>query len=428
MPGYRITKAFILRINTPKSTQYSERCADSCKKYNVPYEFFEGPYKLSMAEMEQKTGWKFTPNVKPETIGEFGCTVGHFEIWKQIAKMDPQQAIAIFEHDAVVKQYLGKIQVQPGIITKLGYRIRNEDDYNLEFTPSKHMPIEECQLAFQGTHAYAITPETAQLLLDNLSNYQFIPQPIDGIISINNHFMLPRTIITPPPVVAVVGDVESFTQSDGKSAQQNYRPEPEFCQRWADRHLTYQFTVDWLTPNIKLWEKVFNDCKLDPKGQRNILEIGSYEGMSACWMSDNIMDHPQSRLTCIDPCDGTVKSPNSRPPHIETLNYAFRNNTIRSKNAKKIKLIVGHSGKVLPKLKDQRFDLIYVDGSFETDCVLEDARLAYPLLSNRGIIIFNSYGHESVKKAVDYFLQWNPNLITIATGWQIAFQRISEFD
>lgn len=44
--------------------------------------------------------------------------------------------------------------------------------------------------------------------------------------------------------------------------------------------------------------------KFDPGAKRMIVEIGVFEGASTCWWSDNLLDHPESRLYSISRIGG----------------------------------------------------------------------------------------------------------------------------
>lgn len=60
----------------------------------------------------------------------------------------------------------------------------------------------------------------------------------------------------------------------------------------------YKFTTDWFIENLPTWEQYLIHLANQP--EINVLEIGSWEGMSACWLLDNILTHESSRITCID--------------------------------------------------------------------------------------------------------------------------------
>jgi GR25 family glycosyltransferase involved in LPS biosynthesis len=161
------------------------------------------------------------------------CSTGHIHIWQLILKSGFTGAVAVFEHDAVVKRDFRSIDVKDNELVFLGYRMDSADDY--ECTPDefeKHT-IKE----FSGTHAYAITPSTAEYLLDKVSQQRdkfnklcencecdskYLPVcSVDWWLG-HNMFGLDRLVIVDPcPVVAVVGGRKSFTQYHEQVAKFN---------------------------------------------------------------------------------------------------------------------------------------------------------------------------------------------------------------
>lgn len=61
------------------------------------------------------------------------------------------------------------------------------------------------------------------------------------------------------------------------------------------------FTSDFFKGNIPNWERWLAPFKGQPV---TALEIGSYEGRSACWLLENILTHPDARLLCVDTFTG----------------------------------------------------------------------------------------------------------------------------
>ena len=58
----------------------------------------------------------------------------------------------------------------------------------------------------------------------------------------------------------------------------------------------------------------------------------------------------------------------------------------------RVETMIGKSSEKLKELKcGECFDFIYVDGSHQAKDVLEDAILAFPLLKENGIMIFDDY-------------------------------------
>lgn len=135
---------------------------------------------------------------------------------------------------------------------------------------------------------------------------------------------------------------------------------------------SYVFTRDWFSHNIPvLTEKLqrFVNAKV------NALEIGSFEGMSTCWLLDYILKHPAAKLTCIDPY----------------FQENFDLNIAKTGAPEKIIKLVGHSQQLLATLEPESYDFIYIDGCHWAEQVRQDAILAWPLLKPGGLIVFDDY-------------------------------------
>jgi len=182
------------------------------------------------------------------------------------------------------------------------------------------------------------------------------------------------------------------------------------------------FTKQWHTYHIPLWKKHLN--QFAHKTDLNYLEIGSYEGKSAIWLLENILTHPTSRLTCID-------------PWIDVINFSGENIFTRfSKNIQKyvdkINIVRNYSSNVLRKYDTVPiFDLIYVDGCHTALCALEDMVLSFPLLKPGGLMIIDDYKwnthfpqHERPQLAVDTFIKiFTENINVLYKGWQVIIEK-----
>ena len=149
-------------------------------------------------------------------------------------------------------------------------------------------------------------------------------------------------------------------------------------------HPRYRFTFDWVSPHAQAWE---NDLA-HLKGKANLvaLEIGCFEGQSACWFLDNILTDPTSRLTCVDPF--------AIPMDSVLLRYFegyFDHNIAASGASDRVTKLTGHSQVVLRTLQSSSFDFVYVDGSHRVGDVLQDAVLAWTLLRPGGTAMFDDY-------------------------------------
>jgi predicted O-methyltransferase YrrM len=140
----------------------------------------------------------------------------------------------------------------------------------------------------------------------------------------------------------------------------------------------YVFSSDWFTENIPIWTRLLADYQGKP-GIR-YLEVGVFEGRSMVWMVENILTHPTAEIVGIDPFDETGE-----------LKARFDRNLAASGFRGKAHIIVGLSQSELGKLPANHFDIIYIDGSHTADDVLTDAVLAWPLVKEGGVIIFDDY-------------------------------------
>ncbi|CAN5883601.1 hypothetical protein BH23PLA1_BH23PLA1_32160 [soil metagenome] len=141
-------------------------------------------------------------------------------------------------------------------------------------------------------------------------------------------------------------------------------------------HHDYEFTQDWFTFKIPVWETVLAPYKGKPGV--NYLEVGLYEGRSALWMLENILTDPTRRLTGIDLFEGELKE-------------RFLENLRRSGAPNRATVIIEPSQVALRGLPLETYDIIYIDGSHATADVMEDAVLSYRLLKQGGILIFDDY-------------------------------------
>ena len=56
------------------------------------------------------------------------------------------------------------------------------------------------------------------------------------------------------------------------------------------------YTYDWFSQHVPYWNRLLEPLKGQP--DLRFLEIGSFEGRSACWLLRNILTHETSMLTC----------------------------------------------------------------------------------------------------------------------------------
>lgn len=118
----------------------------------------------------------------------------------------------------------------------------------------------------------------------------------------------------------------------------------------------------------------------------NFLEIGSYEGQSAIWFLRNLLTHPDSRLLCVDTWHAGEDMPYVEGDRLLTT---FLDNINPWKDH--CGIMRGKSEDVLPKLPLKHFDFVYIDASHTAKGVLLDSVLAWRLVKDGGIVIWDDY-------------------------------------
>lgn len=197
----------------------------------------------------------------------------------------------------------------------------------------------------------------------------------------------------------------------------------------------YTFSQDWFGHNIPRLRSHLGPWRDRPHLRG--LEIGSWEGRSACWFLDEILTHPTAHLTCIDTFGGGSEHQTLNAPELHHIEARFDHNIQRSGAAHKVQKWVGTSPAVLVQLQTNStltsYDFIYIDGSHLAADVLQDAVLAWPLLRVGGLMIFDDYGlnlyaDEQLNPAVgiEAFLQgFGAELVVRDRTWQVVLEKRS---
>ena len=184
------------------------------------------------------------------------------------------------------------------------------------------------------------------------------------------------------------------------------------------KQIGYYYTTDWFSHNIPNWQKYLNRFVNIP--EVNVLEIGSWEGRSTCWLLDNILTHESAKITCVDTWQGGVEHQNMNGNVLLLCQSRFDVNVFLTGHSQKVTKKVGFSSDVMRMLPVNSYDFIYVDGSHDAEDVLVDAILAWGLLKVGGLVIFDDYGlGGGVKDSVDVFLRFFANKLNLV---HISFQ------
>ncbi len=175
----------------------------------------------------------------------------------------------------------------------------------------------------------------------------------------------------------------------------------------------YQFTQDWFTHNIPIWQKHLQQFAGMPEFQ--VVEIGSFQGMSACWLLDNILTHPTAKITCIDPY----------------FQEQFKGNIAKTGVADKVIALEGYSQDLLGTLASEFYDISYVDGCHKPTSALQDAILSWRLVKVGGLMIFDDYEftfpdspEDDTKIGIDMFLEmFGSQLEVVNKGYQLIVRK-----
>ena len=197
----------------------------------------------------------------------------------------------------------------------------------------------------------------------------------------------------------------------------------------------YRFTHDYFSANVPNWRGWFEThIRATPL---RALEIGSWQGGSACWLLDQVIGPRGGRLTCIDPFGGSSEHADFLPRVLgevgATLEGLFDENVRRTGRAAQARKLAGYSQDVLPGLSGERFDFIYVDGAHEAKFVIQDALLCWRLLPPGGHMLFDDVPftfadrpEQDTARAIEFFLSvFADEIEVLERGRQLLLRRLA---
>lgn len=391
---------YILYMDDDRSRLYMADCFRSCLQFpNINATPVPGYSGLTYSQLcEAADLIAFEPHIKnsDESLGStFCCSAGHYAIWQMI--VDSGEPGVVLEHDVIVKGDYSDLDVEDDEILFLGPRTYQENDYRYDGTPPTKIDIDR----FEGTHAYAITPATAQKLIDIVRNAIQIVS-VDHALAMHNVARLNLKTLDKPLAVAVVGNRVSFTEATATPVVYNAINTQGFLDGLRpgakvppERKLL--FTNDWFGRNAaELDDIIFKKCKHTNDQQLNILMIGGYEGRSANWFSDHILDHPLSRLLVMGSFESTAEQGVGMHTAGNTKDL-FEHNTRLSRNGYKIVVIdiSGDSLVAATHLSAAEFDIVYIDDDHTISSTIQHFITAASKLTKDGVIIIDDYEWET---------------------------------
>lgn len=192
----------------------------------------------------------------------------------------------------------------------------------------------------------------------------------------------------------------------------------------------FQFTTNWFDTGPRaIWEQLLPQAK-----PTRILEIGSYEGASACYLIQTCSRYGPLELHAIDNWEGGIEHQPGGffATDMSAVESRFHHNTkVAIEGAPNPVKLVIHKGRSDLKLvellagdKRNYFEFVYIDGSHQAPDVLCDAVLAFRLLRVGGIMAFDDYvWSEPLTNSRDFLRCPKPGIdaFTSTHFWKIRF-------
>jgi predicted O-methyltransferase YrrM len=185
-----------------------------------------------------------------------------------------------------------------------------------------------------------------------------------------------------------------------------------------DKLYNFPVSKNWFC-NSELKQHIQSNMDLDKVYK--VLEIGSFEGCSSCFISDILLNNVSSSLICVDPfiSDGCEKVHSSTE-----LKQRFYDNIQKSSNYNKIIIEEKFSDDFFISYKGDLFNFIYIDGEHSDKQINNDLENALKLLEINGICWCDDYNN----KWKDIFVKWisenNDYIQIIHQNYQLGFIKI----
>jgi len=186
-------------------------------------------------------------------------------------------------------------------------------------------------------------------------------------------------------------------------------------QGWAEAAAKqYEFTWDWFSHQIADWQKYLEP--LAGKSGLNVLEVGSFEGRSTCWLLDQVLTATDSQITCVD----------------RYFQARFNLNIDRTGAKAKVSKRQGHPLDLLPMLPANAYDLIHLDAGSLVEQVQQHVLLCWERLKPGGMLVIDDYQLQTthaaqfnLKLAIDQALSSiQPEAKIVHQSYQLIIRKI----
>lgn len=185
----------------------------------------------------------------------------------------------------------------------------------------------------------------------------------------------------------------------------------------------YRFTKRWFFGS-EIKKHLLHYC--DTTAENHILEIGCYEGLSSVFFANNLLNHSNSSLTCVDPFM-TIDNNDHRSSLEGKEEENFDYNIAVCDNSSKITVhkITSDEFFEIHKPKAQTFNIIYIDGCHIPDYIGRDMENSFQTLKSNGIMWMDDYkANKDTIQLMNNFIDKNKDEIEIIhKGYQLALRK-----
>lgn len=170
-----------------------------------------------------------------------------------------------------------------------------------------------------------------------------------------------------------------------------------------------RLTTNWAARNYQQWATLLAPLREQPL---RLVEVGSWEGRSALFFLNFL---PNAKIVCIDTFAGSIEHRQwpwwRRWWQLDGIERRFDGNL--APFGARVEKMKADSRTALATLKlaDRSFDFIYIDGSHLAADVYSDAVLAWQILAEGGLMVFDDYrrmqgpAHALPSVGIDAFLR-----------------------
>ena len=161
------------------------------------------------------------------------------------------------------------------------------------------------------------------------------------------------------------------------------------------------------------------------------VEIGSYEGRSACWVLQQMLTGPDAHMICIDPWDRAAGHGAVFMRFLGNLRAIGAQHSVStmSMSSREVTHSMLRSLDAIQRRPGGDIDVAYIDGDHHARSALLDGALLWPLIRSGGHIVFDDYplnkgpaNHPA--PGIDAFLQlWADELVVVHQGWNVIARK-----